>query len=74
MKIFFICANSADHDEMPHYAAFHLGLHYLPKYLFTVIQNEKGLKVYNHMKCTRYESCVFLHRFHIIYISICMLF
>ena len=25
--------NSDDPDEMPHYAAFHLGLHYLPKYL-----------------------------------------
>ena len=24
-------ANSADTDEMPHYAAFHLGLHCLPK-------------------------------------------
>ena len=29
----FKLANSADPDEMPHYAAFHLGLHYLPKYL-----------------------------------------
>ena len=28
-------ANSADPDEMQHYAAFHLGLHCLPKYLFT---------------------------------------
>ena len=28
---FFILANSADPDEMPHYAAFHLGLHYLLK-------------------------------------------
>ena len=27
--------NSADPDEMPPYAAFHLGLHCLPKYLFT---------------------------------------
>ena len=25
-------ANSADPDEMPHYVAFHLGLHCLPKY------------------------------------------
>ena len=30
----FILANSADVDEMPHYAAFHLGLHHLPKHLF----------------------------------------
>ena len=34
--------NSADPDEMPPYAAFHLGLHCLPKYLFTGIQTEKG--------------------------------
>ena len=26
---------------MPPYAAFHLGLHCLPKYLFTITQNEK---------------------------------
>ena len=34
--------NSAVHDEMPPYAAFHHGVHYLLKYLFTSIQNEKG--------------------------------
>ena len=38
----FISANSADPDEMPPYAAFHLGLHCLSKYLFTGIQNEKS--------------------------------
>ena len=27
-----IIANSVELDEMQHYAAFHLGLHYLPKY------------------------------------------
>ena len=31
----FILANSADTDEMPPYAAFHLGRHCLPKYTFT---------------------------------------
>ena len=31
-------ANSADPDEMQHYAAFHLGLHYLPEYLFRDFQ------------------------------------
>ena len=41
-KIVFILANSADPDEMPHDAAFHMGLHSLPKCLFTGIQNEKG--------------------------------
>ena len=39
----FILAYSADPDEMPHEAAFHLGLYCLPKYLFTSIQNDKVL-------------------------------
>ena len=41
-----IFANIADPDEMPYFAAFHLGLHCLPKnmYLFVGIQNEKELK------------------------------
>ena len=37
----FILANSADTDEMSHYMAFHLGLHWLSKYLFTGIHYEK---------------------------------
>ena len=31
--MFFIFANSTGPGEMPHYAAFHPGLHCLPKYL-----------------------------------------
>ena len=31
-EVDFVLANSEDPDEMPHYAAFHLGLHCLPKY------------------------------------------
>ena len=38
----FILANSENHDEMSAYAAFHLGVHCLPKYPFTGFQNEKG--------------------------------
>ena len=30
LKIDFVIANIVDPDEMPHYAAFHLGLHCLP--------------------------------------------
>ena len=30
----FVLANSVDPDEMLHYAAFHLGLHYFPKCTF----------------------------------------
>ena len=41
-KIVFILATSADPDEMQHYAAFHLGLHYLPKYPFGGFQYRKG--------------------------------
>ena len=38
LKIDFVLTNSADPDEMLHNAAFHLGLHCLPKYPF------KGLR------------------------------
>ena len=34
LKIDFVLANRPDSDEMPHVAAFHLGLHCLPKYPF----------------------------------------
>ena len=49
---FFFCilANSADPDEMPPNAAFHLGLHCLPKYLFAGIQSKKG-DLLNHYRC-----------------------
>ena len=30
----FNLSKSVDLDEMPHFAAFHLGLHFLPKYPF----------------------------------------
>ena len=41
--LFLFLANSADPAEMPPYmyVLFHLGLHCLPKNLFTSIQNEK---------------------------------
>ena len=32
LNIEFIITNSADPDEMQHYATFHLGLHCLPNY------------------------------------------
>ena len=34
LQVNFILANTADPDEMPHYAAFHRGLQCLPKYPF----------------------------------------
>ena len=42
LKFVLNLANSAGPVEMPPYAAFHLGLHCLLKYLFTSIQKEKG--------------------------------
>ena len=42
LKIAYILANSADPDEMPPKATFHLVRHCLPQYLFISIQNEKG--------------------------------
>ena len=38
----FVLANSVDPDEMLHDAAFHQGLHFLPKYLFRGFQSTKG--------------------------------
>ena len=35
--VVLILANSADPDEMQQYAAFHQGLHCLPKYLFILL-------------------------------------
>ena len=34
--------NSADHAEMPNYAAFHLDLYCLSKYLFTGINSDRS--------------------------------
>ena len=38
-------ANSVDPDEMQQYAAFHLGLHCLQKYLFRGFLSTKGLLI-----------------------------
>ena len=42
LKVILIVANSAVPDEMQHYAAFHLGLHCMPKYPFRGFQYTKG--------------------------------
>ena len=44
-----ILTNIADPDEMLHSAAFHLGLHCLPKDLFRDFPYTKGYQVYQHM-------------------------
>ena len=42
LKIVFVFASSVDQDERLHYAAFHLGLHCLPKYSLRNQQYTKG--------------------------------
>ena len=42
INVVLILANSYNPDEMPHYAAFHLGLHCLPKYLFRGFPSAKA--------------------------------
>ena len=44
LKIVIVLANSVDTDEMQHGAAFHQGLHCLPKYPF------RGFPVYKLLK------------------------
>ena len=39
--IVLILTNSADPDEMQHYAAFHQDLHWFPKYSFRGLQRVK---------------------------------
>ena len=43
LKIDYVLANSADPNEMPHIAAFHLGLNCLQKYSFKEEPANKGL-------------------------------
>ena len=42
MKIVFTLANSADPNEILHFAAFHLGLHCSPKYLLTSLSIKRA--------------------------------
>ena len=41
LNIVFILTNSTYPEQMPPYGIFHLGLNFLPKYLFTGIPNEQ---------------------------------
>ena len=42
LKIVLILENTADPDEVQHYDAFHLDLHFLQKYPFWGFQYAKG--------------------------------
>ena len=50
LLVVLILANSADPDEMKHYAAFHLGLHSLSKYPFRGFLVFKRLKMHEWVK------------------------
>ena len=41
-RYLFTFTNRVDPDEMQHYTAFHLGLHWLQKYSFRGFANTKG--------------------------------
>ena len=45
LKVVFALVNSADTDEMPHNAAFYLGLRCLPKYPLRGFWSSKGKRV-----------------------------
>ena len=45
LKIFVTFTNSVESDEMPHHAAFHLGLHCLCKVPFKGFPIYKGLEM-----------------------------
>ena len=44
-KDLFTFTNSVDPDEMQHYAAFHLGLHFLQNYSFRGFPEYNGLRL-----------------------------
>ena len=51
-------ANNADPDEMPHYAAFHLGLCCLPKNLFKGFRSAKVEEKFQ--KDTRFHEAPYI--------------
>ena len=55
LKVVLVLSNSADPNEMQHYAAFHLGLHSLPNNTF------KGFTVYKAL----FSVCKKLNFFYI---------
>ena len=61
MKIFFTFTNSVDPDEMQHYAAFHLGLHCLQKYLFRGFPNSKGYPLFHQYYFLFWICCLLLY-------------
>ena len=71
----FILANSVDSDKMGHYATFHLGLHYLPKYAFRSHQYIQRIKTNSLKTCSRFLLFFFHFNQHAfqLYMKNCML-
>ena len=70
LKILILLTNSADPDKIQSYAAFHLSLHCLLKYLFTGIQKEMVKELVhgkwhyrNHMIFNLTHCMVSLHKY-----------
>ena len=59
MKVVLILKKSADPDEMQHHAAFHMGLHCLPKYPFRGFQYA-NLR-FNTWVCSYMGLCLLKH-------------
>ena len=67
LNVVLILANSADPDEMQHYAAFLLGLHFLPKYRFRGFQYAKPATIFYVLKILSafYICCIYSSTLHI---------
>ena len=59
LKIFFTFTNSADPDEMQHYAAFHLGLHCLQKVLIEGCLEYKFEQLFSGARCLNVAYGIF---------------
>ena len=62
LEIVLILPNSADPDEMQHNAAFHLGLHCLPKCSFMGFPAYKGLFTVEVLSLFMFNTAVIKNR------------
>ena len=65
LKVILISANRADPDEMQHYAAFYLGLNYLPKYQFRGFKYTKSYSSYTLYRCILFQWLIWMLRVRI---------
>ena len=56
LQTVIILAKQCLPDELSDFVAFHLGLHWMPKWLFTGIQATKGIeKDFNRKACQNFD-------------------